>query len=167
LTPLARAVKKMASSRGKPDTITRAGEALGDLFQFQTSPREWRKLQPSSAPAAASLGARYGMGFVAAGNNKIYLVGGKLSAWPSGTGSLYSWSDSVELDSEYGKDKGNDDVWELDYQADPPAWTRRVDSLYATMCSAEWTAGSASATFCENFLGAFPDLISYKYLIFI
>ena len=107
------------------------------------------------------------MGFVAAGNNKIYLVGGKLSAWPSGTGSLYSWSDSVELDSEYGKDKGNDDVWELDYQADPPAWTRRVDSLYATMCSAEWTAGSASATFCDNFLGAFPDLISYKYLIFI
>ena len=92
------------------------------------------------------------MGFVAAINNKIYLVGGKISAWTTGA-SQYSWSDSAELDSEYSKDKGNDDLWELNYQADPPTWTKRVQSLYATVCNAEWTSGSASATFCENFLG--------------
>ena len=130
-------------------TKIHAGEALDDLFQLEISRNEWRKLQPTSTPTPT---ARYDMGFVAASNNKIYLVGGKLSAWTTGA-SQYSWSDSAELDSEYSKDKGNDDLWELNYQADPPTWTKRVQSLYATMCSAEWTSGSASATFCENFLG--------------
>jgi hypothetical protein len=125
-----------------------AGEALGDLFQFEIGQKRWQNLQPPKPTPIA----RYDMGFVAAGNNKIYLVGGRLSAWTTGA-SQYSWSDSAELDSEYSKDKGNDDLWELNYQVNPPTWTQRVTSLYATMCSAEWTSGSASATFCENFLG--------------
>jgi len=127
------------------------GVALDDLMLLDTLLARWLTLAPSDAQSARP-SARYKMGITIAANKRIYIVGGKLSEWNSGE-SLYSW-DNGELDAEYSYDKGNDDVWEL--QLAPKlqfTWTLLVQSLYQSVCSAEYKDISAAATFCVGFKG--------------
>ena len=70
------------------------------------------------------------MGLAMSNTGKAYLIGGKLRAWSTGE-SQYSWRDNGRLNSDYSKDKGNDDMWELDLRyGEDTRWTLRVPSLY-------------------------------------
>jgi len=68
--------------------------------------------------------------------------------WTMGE-SRYSWSDNAALNADYDAAKGNDDIWELELReivsptgaTTEPKWTRRAVSLYASLCSGEWTSG--------------------------
>jgi hypothetical protein len=136
--------------------VSKHGNALDDLMLLDTKTKSWRTLNPG---AGAKPSARYKMGIAfAARYKRVYVVGGKLSAWSSG-GSQYSWDGQTDksgakLESKYSEQKGNDDVWELQ-MTEPLAvtWTRRIDSLYSSVCNAEYQKISAASTFCVGFKG--------------
>jgi hypothetical protein len=125
-----------------------AATALDDLWYLNTTGvrPEWHELK--STQTANWPSARYGMGFAMASSGKFYVVGGRLSAWTIGE-SRYSWSDNAALNADYGAAKGNDDIWELELREivlstgakTEPNWIRRAISLYASLCSDEWTIG--------------------------
>jgi hypothetical protein len=136
--------------------VSKHGNALDDLMLLNTQDKSWSTLKPG---AGAKPSARYKMGIAfAAVDKRVYVVGGKLSAWTSG-GSQYSWDgqmdkSGVKLESKYSEQKGNDDVWELQMTGTQTvAWTRRIDSLYASVCNAEYQKISAASTFCVGFKG--------------
>ena len=123
--------------------------ALDDLMLLDTLTAVWSTLEPSATKPSA----RYKMGIASAANNRVYVVGGKLSRWNSGE-SRYSWSGNGDLNAEYSDLKGNDDVWELQMtETQKVQWILRTESLYTTVCSAEYQDISAEATFCVGFKG--------------
>jgi len=138
------------------------GRGIADdlLMLLDTQRKKWSTLQPSAGATKPS--ARYKMGIAFAGFaaaiSRVYVVGGKPSAWSSG-GSQYSWDgeidkSGVKLDSTYDEEKGNDDVWELRMTSSVKVtWARRTKSLYASVCSAEYGEISAASTFCLGFKG--------------
>lgn len=141
------------------DTDGLRNNGFDDLFLFEADRRKWTEL---TAAGDSKPSARYDFGLAVAGNSKVYLVGGKLSEWASSLESQYSWASVPSLDAGYDKDKGNDDIWELELTfADPsPAtatWSKRVGSLYKNICDAQADAGSAEETFCSNYKGKFVE----------